>query len=244
MGHYVPALNGPCSCPPMGRDLGPNLARYIVPCRPGTKIFRVVPCLGRAFFVLRAGPSGPTQMYTCSQSHHTQRKTRDDDPAHLSGSSLIWRSNHCIHRNDFRDAAETLASGSGVLDRSSWDGLRHVGPTASAPPPHHLNRICTVSKSNPLGSSSMDFNNFSTSLVTLFFQGIFIFPRENELISLGKIEIPWENEVSKPALMLGFWSWEYKYPLHRPCHIHLEPALGTNYYYELRGEWKSEASPQ
>jgi len=67
MGLFVPALNGPCSCPPMGRDLGPNPARYNGPCRPGTKLFRAVPCLGRAFFsVLRAGPSGPAQMYTYS----------------------------------------------------------------------------------------------------------------------------------------------------------------------------------
>ena len=50
MGHFVPALNGPCSCLPMGRDLGPNPARYNGPCRPGTQLFRVVPCLGRAFF--------------------------------------------------------------------------------------------------------------------------------------------------------------------------------------------------
>jgi hypothetical protein len=65
MGLFVPALNGPCSCPPMGRDLGPNPARYNGLCRPDTKLFRVVPCLGRAFFsVLRAGPSGPAQMYT------------------------------------------------------------------------------------------------------------------------------------------------------------------------------------
>jgi hypothetical protein len=49
----------------MGRDLGPNPARYNGPCRPGTKLFRAVPCLGRAFFfVLRAGPSDPAQMYT------------------------------------------------------------------------------------------------------------------------------------------------------------------------------------
>jgi hypothetical protein len=68
MGHFVPALNGSCSCPPMARDLGPNPARYIGPCRPGTKIFRVVPCLDRAFFsVLRASPSGPAQMYTYSR---------------------------------------------------------------------------------------------------------------------------------------------------------------------------------
>jgi hypothetical protein len=65
LGHFVHALNGPCSCPPMGRDLGPNPARYNGSCRPDTKLFRVVPCLGRAFFsVLRAGPSGPAQMYT------------------------------------------------------------------------------------------------------------------------------------------------------------------------------------
>jgi hypothetical protein len=50
MGHSVPALNGSCSCPPMGRDLGPNPARYIGSWRPRTKIFRVVPCLGRAIF--------------------------------------------------------------------------------------------------------------------------------------------------------------------------------------------------
>jgi hypothetical protein len=50
MGHFVPALNGSCSCPPMGRDLGPNPARYNGSCRPGTKLFRVVPCLCRAFF--------------------------------------------------------------------------------------------------------------------------------------------------------------------------------------------------
>jgi hypothetical protein len=29
---------------------------------------------------------------------------------------------------------------------------------------------------------------------------------ENELISLGKIEIPWENAVSKPALSGGLVS--------------------------------------
>jgi hypothetical protein len=51
----------------MGRDLGPNPARYNGPCRPGTKLFRAVPCLGRAFFsVLRVGPLGPAQMYTYS----------------------------------------------------------------------------------------------------------------------------------------------------------------------------------
>jgi hypothetical protein len=31
-------------------------------------------------------------------------------------------------------------------------------------------------------------------LGTPFFQGISIFPSENELNSLGKMEIPWENE--------------------------------------------------
>jgi hypothetical protein len=59
MGHFVPALNGLCSCPPMGRDLGPNPARYIGPCRPGTKIFRVVPCLDRAFFRASGRPIRP-----------------------------------------------------------------------------------------------------------------------------------------------------------------------------------------
>jgi hypothetical protein len=50
MGHFVSALNGSCSCPPMGRYLGPNPTRYIGPCWPGTKIFRVVSCLGCVFF--------------------------------------------------------------------------------------------------------------------------------------------------------------------------------------------------
>jgi hypothetical protein len=39
-----------------------------------------------------------------------------------------------------------------------------------------------------------------TSLGTQFSHGIFIFPRENELISLGKIEISWENRIPKLAL--------------------------------------------
>jgi hypothetical protein len=59
MGHFVPTLNGSCSCPPMGRDLGPNPARYIGSCQPDTKYFRSC----RAFFVLQASPSGPAQMY-------------------------------------------------------------------------------------------------------------------------------------------------------------------------------------
>jgi hypothetical protein len=40
MGHFVPALNGSCSCPPMGRDLGSNPTRYIGSCRPDTKYFK------------------------------------------------------------------------------------------------------------------------------------------------------------------------------------------------------------
>jgi hypothetical protein len=69
MGYFVPVLNGSCSCPPMGRDLGPNPARYIEPYRPGTKIFQAVACLGRVFFpVLRAGPLGPAQIYTYRQN--------------------------------------------------------------------------------------------------------------------------------------------------------------------------------
>jgi hypothetical protein len=47
----------------MGRDLGPNLARYIGPCRPDNKIFQAM-----LFFVLRASPSGPAQIYTCNLS--------------------------------------------------------------------------------------------------------------------------------------------------------------------------------
>jgi hypothetical protein len=45
-------------------------------------------------------------------------------------------------------------------------------------------------------------NSVRASLRTLIFHGIFIFPRENELISLGKIKIPWKISVSKLALSL------------------------------------------
>jgi hypothetical protein len=37
------------------------------------------------------------------------------------------------------------------------------------------------------------FKNIRTSLGTPFSHGISIFPWENELISLGKMEIHWEN---------------------------------------------------
>jgi len=86
MGLFVPALNGPCSCPPMGRDLGPNPARYNGPCRPGTKLFRAVPCLGRAFFsVLRAGPPGPAQMYTYRRHPRPTQPNGDREPQRRHG---------------------------------------------------------------------------------------------------------------------------------------------------------------
>jgi hypothetical protein len=92
MGLFVPALNGPCSCPPMGRDLGPNPARYNGPCRPGTKLFRVVSCLGRAFFsVLRAGPSGPAQMYTYSYDQGALTRT-NGAVFHQEAPHKLWRS--------------------------------------------------------------------------------------------------------------------------------------------------------
>jgi hypothetical protein len=45
-------------------------------------------------------------------------------------------------------------------------------------------------------------NSFSASLGTLISHEIFIFPRENELISLGKIKISWEISAPKLALRL------------------------------------------
>jgi hypothetical protein len=42
---------------------------------------------------------------------------------------------------------------------------------------------------------------FRASLGTLFFQGITIFPRENELIFFAKMRIPWKNGVPKLALI-------------------------------------------
>jgi hypothetical protein len=44
------------------------------------------------------------------------------------------------------------------------------------------------------------FHTLRASLGTIFSQGIFTFPREISLFSLGKIEITWENGVLKLAL--------------------------------------------
>jgi hypothetical protein len=49
------------------------------------------------------------------------------------------------------------------------------------------------------------------SLETLFFQGISIFIREDELISFGKMEIPWENKVSKLVLKIEI-PWKMGFP--------------------------------
>jgi hypothetical protein len=46
----------------------------------------------------------------------------------------------------------------------------------------------------------MEINVFRASFGTLISHGIFIFPRENELIYLGKMKIPWEISVPKLAL--------------------------------------------
>jgi hypothetical protein len=45
--------------------------------------------------------------------------------------------------------------------------------------------------------------SFRASLGTTFSHGISIFPKENELISLGKMEFPWENVFPKLALKLN-----------------------------------------
>jgi hypothetical protein len=44
--------------------------------------------------------------------------------------------------------------------------------------------------------------NLKASLETLFFHGIFIFSKENELFFLGKMKFPLENVVSKEALII------------------------------------------
>jgi hypothetical protein len=66
MGLFVPLYGSFRAClkrvvlvPAHGRDLGPNPARYIGPCRAWAVLF---------FTVLRAGPSGPAQMYTYTTS--------------------------------------------------------------------------------------------------------------------------------------------------------------------------------
>jgi hypothetical protein len=64
MGHFVPALNGPSSCPPMGHDQ----TRPVISGRagPALKYFGSGWAWAVLFSVLRAGPSGPAQMYTYS----------------------------------------------------------------------------------------------------------------------------------------------------------------------------------
>jgi hypothetical protein len=46
-----------------------------------------------------------------------------------------------------------------------------------------------------------DGNSLRANLGTLISHGIFIFLRENELISLGKMKIPWEISAPKLALI-------------------------------------------
>jgi hypothetical protein len=53
------SINGSYSCPSVGCDLGPNTTRCIISGRLDPKLFRVVPCLDRAFFVLRISPPDP-----------------------------------------------------------------------------------------------------------------------------------------------------------------------------------------
>jgi hypothetical protein len=48
------------------------------------------------------------------------------------------------------------------------------------------------------------FSSLRVSLGIPIFQGISIFPWENELISLGKMKIPWEIGVPKLALTGDF----------------------------------------
>jgi hypothetical protein len=78
----------------MGRDLDLNPARYNGPCWPGTKLFRAVPCLGRAFFsVIRADPSDPAQMYTYSEdtsSQNRQGTVRRERQSQLLANSHGW----------------------------------------------------------------------------------------------------------------------------------------------------------
>jgi hypothetical protein len=61
-----------------------------------------------------------------------------------------------------------------------------------------------------LMTSACIYPNIRASLRTLFFRGIFIFPKETELISLKKMKIPWKNGVDKLAirrnLHKGRWS--------------------------------------
>jgi hypothetical protein len=46
----------------------------------------------------------------------------------------------------------------------------------------------------------VSFCSIRASLAILFFKGILIFPKENELISLEKMEISWKNRVAESRL--------------------------------------------
>ena len=84
MSHLMPALNGSCSCPPMGRDLGPNPARYIGPCRSDTKIYR-------------ADPSGPAQMYTyirVSLGYKREDTHMVEDKSHRQAQASLGTDTH------------------------------------------------------------------------------------------------------------------------------------------------------
>jgi hypothetical protein len=96
MGHFVPTLNGPCSCPPMSRDLGPNSVRDISGRASTTlKYFgscHAWPCF---FYVLRADPSGPAQMYT-----YTGGLTPRGAPHHMLCGPLValcWWPRMALH---------------------------------------------------------------------------------------------------------------------------------------------------
>jgi hypothetical protein len=94
MSHFVPALNGSCSCLPMGRDLGPNPARYIG-CAVRTLNYFGSCCTWAVIFsVLRTGPSGPAQMYTYSFGYAVSSNVLYIHPLYLSFTVSSKRFHH------------------------------------------------------------------------------------------------------------------------------------------------------
>jgi hypothetical protein len=80
--------------------------------------------------------------------------------------------------------------------------LHHMHPCSTMCARQHesdsLNRTAWIVIQDQGGKRTL-----RASLGTLISHGIFIFPRENELISLGTLKIPWEISVPKLTLTDG-----------------------------------------
>jgi hypothetical protein len=119
MGHFVHAYNGSCSCPPMGCDLGPNPARYIGPCQLDTKIFRVVPCLSRAFFPC-FGPAHQTRPKCTPITGLTTYEAKELSPLFVLIGILLASLQRSLEALDYKRHFLLVESGSLHLSHFIW----------------------------------------------------------------------------------------------------------------------------